>query len=259
MFVGVLAGRLNRRIVLDYVDRAGERADHDVVLSQISAYLTEKDAYRIRVKVRDRDEPGAPATFLSHRILSVLDPVTGESSEDVAGFLASVIAEADGRQPDLWPSRDADRLFTTDLGMTFDADGYATDHAFGIHKAFRAALDIRYIGERWVRGVPPVLAFEAGDVFACPPQRGRRPWDEERMTTDNRIQVVDAVADSLVENIGHAPGWVHARLYRYVSGEIVETQDLRCSQSEFLAVLHSGLAPPVSAVADAIRQPEAVA
>jgi hypothetical protein len=154
------------------------------------------------------------------------------------------------------------------LKVEFGPDGRAVGWAFDVSEAFRPALDIAYSQlvdrERtrqarvanpkapavqrmaWTRGVPPLFAFERGQVFHEPHGvRGteRAPggprWGEALGFLRRTVQVRDAVPDAAPGK----PGWVSFEVWTVADNQLGEGAVHRRSQAAFGEFLRTGVLP----------------
>jgi hypothetical protein len=184
---------IGRELMISYVRNDRERSKRHVRAVRLVDYAA-TGHYRVAIQAQEPVGAKGPLkTFLVHRIVELTDLTTGECTKDVAGYLALLVAEVGGRQPQRWPCAAEDPYRTTHIDISFDAAGYAVGWAFGVHQAFRDALDIRWemSADRkrsvWTRGVPPHYEFGVGDVFHSP-----FPFGKETRFTLQVIEQDDA-------------------------------------------------------------------
>lgn len=180
-------------VIIDYVDNAGARSKRPADIHKADYYETSGSAPRIRLHAR------GPRTYYLHKIFSFTDTSTGEIHEDAAGviaFLASALARQGLPQPPGWPVWGTIPFNTSDFGINFGPDGMAEGWFFGVSTAFRAALGITRhpTAKGWLRRVPPVLSFDAGDHFHAP-ARPREAWDRQSLWMTWTIQVMTDFGD----------------------------------------------------------------
>jgi hypothetical protein len=194
-----LIDRLSKRLELDYVGSDRIRSCREVILVQIVDYETTKGEYRVALMCREvfggeefnQKEAHFLKDFLSFRIIGITDLDTGEVVSDISAYLAEVIAEAGGTQPQSWP-KPGDVFFrTTAVSVRFGGDDYAIGWKFGVHRAFMAALDISYTGKILTEGLPPKYSFAVGDMFHFP----AKPWGPDTLLS---IQIQD-VSDEFAQ------------------------------------------------------------
>lgn len=182
-----LAGGIAKRLELDYVGSDRIRSKHQVVLVQVSEYETADRTYRVSLGCRAVGEGRNLKDFLSNRVLGLVDLDTGECVEDIPAYLTALLQEAGGQLPRFWPRPENDPIRTTTIDVKFGVDGFAVGWVFGVHSAFRSALDIECSIDQksrarvWTQGVPQRYSFEKGDLFHYP-----FPWGPE---TRHSIQV----------------------------------------------------------------------
>lgn len=222
-----LAQDFVRYVELDYVRTDRVRSVRRVTVVRIEGYDAADGSYRVSLRCRE-DGQRTLKDFLSHRILGIVDLITGEVVSDIPAYLSATIAEAGGVQPRKWP-RPSDIPFrTTSIDISFGQSGFAVGWVFGVHSAFRSALDITFhrgatprTGE-WTQGVPPYYAFTTGDLFHSPFPFGP--------ATKHSIQVGDVNDQELVIKIMDIDG-----------GRVAQTVERTITQAQLVEVLRFGL------------------
>lgn len=92
-------------------------------------------------------------------------------------------------------------------------------------------------------GRPAVCSFAKGDVMHDPPIAHRLPWGEALPLLRRSVQVDEATPARAAEgpDTSGDPGEVKATLRRYSGGNLVSTEALVCSQSEFVGLIRDGV------------------
>lgn len=246
-------------VYLDYVDSSRERKYIPVKINSLKQGLTSGTEPQPRCWLQIIDLSAHKAkTLVSSRILAVCDRQTGEVFAEGDDALDWIADRMKSEKPPFWPS---ERLYTLDVGVEFDKDGYAKDWAFGVLSAFRGALDIVRVDvkekridpesgeeysktvERWARGLPPLYSFSARDNFKFPPLRGaikNAKWKDQLKVLTCTVTVIDAQPDTLVSK-KLSPGYVVAEIIHYKDGVIDRTDVFpKMSQAEFSEYLRVG-------------------
>ncbi|MHA7064067.1 hypothetical protein [Azospirillum argentinense] len=223
-----LSGGLGKALELDYVGSDRVRSRRVVTLVQVDEYDTDDGTYRVSLRCREEGERRLK-DFLSNRILEIADKDTGEIVSDIPKYLSGLLLEAGGVQPRYWPRPETDPIRTTSIDINFGNDGFAIGWVFGVHKAFRSALDILCNMEAstrskvWTQGIPPNYSFEAGDIFYHP-----FPWGPETKWSIRIISIKDRILKVLICE------WDNSR--------VVSQEEKSIAQTELVKILRDGLA-----------------
>lgn len=237
-----LAAKIDRPIFMDYINRDGDRRDIRAILLKLDEYWTERGKLRIRLTCREQGVQHKHATnFYAHRILALIDPISGELDENVEAYFRHLLDEIKGRQPEIWPIVEDERLRTTDVGDAFGPWSFGTGDGTPLHEAFKDALDIQRNpnGRKWTRGFPPLLSFSPGDTLYWPaPQPG--PWSEQIKTIRLCLQVKKCKPDRIDDAGKKLDGYVIYGMSVVASNDILSAGEWKISQSAFVKLLHDG-------------------
>lgn len=243
----VLADRLSVPLILDYVDGLRFRKTHHVILRSLSWRVTEiRAAARVNIECISR-ETNKPKTFHAQKILSITDPSTGEIHDDPAALLSGIITSAGGKQPPEWP----DEIIRARCPIPeIDDSEHLTGWAFGVHKAFLPALDMRWETIRHknrsselilTEGIPRAYHFDAGDMLYSP-QIPPEPWGAQVLKLRRGVQVVASTPDTII-NRRKSNGTIEADIWDFVSGQIENNRRVALPQEQFAELLRTGLLP----------------
>jgi hypothetical protein len=241
---------------LDYIARDRARRRIIAKIFELSMGTTAGGAPRVRMRLRE-EGASQQKTFISSRLTLIFDPVTGEVLAEDDAAMVWIAQALDAELPPFWP---VERLRTTDIPVTFDAEGYAEGWFFGVSAAFRDALDIVWTKtqvtnidphtgkkykrelEAWTRGMPPAYSFSEFDVAYAPPLREAlksAAWAEQQRAMTFAVSVVEALPDLAVDR-RVSPGQVKINLQTYLNGEIINQEQIELSQSQFVTLLKEG-------------------
>ncbi len=233
---------LDLDVVLHYADRQGAASKRTITLKRV--YVDGDIHFDAYCHLRK-----GPRTFLGRNMIDVADGVTGEILDPVK-FTARLLGVQDEAVSSRLKVKRKTRPRTTDFEITFGADDMAVGWTFGVHSAFRAALDIgmtQYKGgmKEWTRGAPPQLSFGVGDTFYDPPQAHRMIWGEALKVLSRSVKITAARSDI----VRYGNGWeidsgeVTFTLTPYENGNPSASASHTLSQSDFVEFLKTGMPP----------------
>lgn len=210
---------------------------------EVQSFIQYKtDAGTQRIRIESSTDKGH-RSFLTHRIISVKNLQTNQTYITPEDAFTQIIKDNNGQQPDEWPF---EQLRTQNIALTFEND-FVQGWFFGVHSAFKAALDIKYEDiqnkgkprhKLMTMGLPPAFSFAQGDSFYAP-QIKLEKWEDSLKKLSHIIQVKKATPDTISKR-KITPGTVEYDLWTVKNGQLSDKRTLTISQKDFADILKHG-------------------
>lgn len=242
--IRILANHISHSVFLDYVDRNRILSRKHLLIKRVEEGFTDGGKYRIWIYANDQDQnTNVQKSYLAHRIISFIDEETGECVEDTKSYFRNLLQIIGGKCPSDWPEPDDNRLRIRNFNLEFDQNNFLKNWSFGVHKAFRPALDILWTQGKsndgstehfWTRGKPPQYAFDMGDIFYRP-AIANKTWSDQLGTLGSSLQVIGFdKKNDLGERL------LIIEKQEFQNGKKQKCEELVLSQAEFAQILELG-------------------